>query len=213
MEANSDDLTFIATGGATPLRLVSSGYADANSLRVTGFVAPASGSGVEISFLSGIGAVTAYNRSTSSRLPLQLSGSTVAIFAGGVQMAGFSSTAMALLEGTVNGFTIGYRGIPLNTQSSGYTLSSTDQGKCIYSKNVAAQTIVVPTEAVDPIPLGAAIQIINNGNSAMTISATGVTLFQAGTANTGNRTLAVRGAATLQKVEPNTWFISGSGLT
>ena len=213
MEANSDDLTFIATGGATPLKLVSSGYADATLLRATGFVAPATGSGVELSFLSGIGALTAYDRSAGQRLPLQLSGSSVAIFAGGIQVAGFTSTGMALLEGTVNGITIGYRGIPINTQSTNYTLDLDDQGQCVYSKNSAAQTITVPTDAAAAIPVGAAIQIINNGSSNITISAGGITLYQTGTANTGNRTLAARGAATLQKVEPNTWFISGSGLT
>lgn len=213
-EGNSDELRFIAEGGATPLRLVSTGYADANFLRVSGFVAPVSGSGVEISFLSGIGGVTAYDRSTSARLPLQLVGSTVAILANGVTVAAFSSTGgAALTEGTVNGISIGYRGIPLNTQSAGYTLGLDDQGKCVYSKNSGAQTIVVPTDAVAAIPIGAAIQIINNGNTAITISATGITLYQAGTTNTGNRTLGVRGAATLQKVEANMWFISGSGLT
>lgn len=213
MEGNSDDLTFIATGGATPLKLVSSGYADANFLRATGFVAPASGSGVELSFLSGIGGVTAYNRSTSTRLPLQLSGSTVAIIADGISVGAFSSSGAALTEGTVNGISIGYRGIPINTQSSGYTLALDDQGKCVYSKNSAAQTITVPTDAAVAIPVGAAIQVINNGSANITISATGVTLYQSGTTNTGNRTLAPRGAATLQKVEANTWFISGSGLT
>jgi hypothetical protein len=55
---------------------------------------------------------------------------------------------------------------------------------------------------------------VNNGASAITIAqGSGVTLCQAGTTSTGNRTLAVRGVATLIKVETNIWFVSGTGIS
>jgi hypothetical protein len=37
-------------------------------------------------------------------------------------------------------------------------------------------------------------------------------LYQAGTSNSGNRTLNIKGMASLLKVATNTWFISGSGV-
>jgi hypothetical protein len=104
-------------------------------------------------------------------------------------------------------------GVAQNTQTSNYTLALTDIGGHIYATNAGAQTITIPTNATIAFPLGAAISIINSGTTVITISATGVTLKQAGTTNTGNRTLALNGLATLIKVATDTWFISGAGLT
>ena len=104
-------------------------------------------------------------------------------------------------------------GVAPNAQSGAYTLALTDIGAHVYSTNAGAQTITVPTNASVAFPVGAAISLVNNGTTAITISTTGITLKQAGTTNTGNRTLAVNGLATLLKVATDTWFISGAGLT
>lgn len=104
-------------------------------------------------------------------------------------------------------------GVAQNAQSGNYTLALTDIGQHIYSTNAGAQTITVPTNATVAFPLGAAITLVNNGTTAITVSTTGITLNQAGTANTGNRTLATKGVATLLKVGTDTWFISGAGIT
>jgi hypothetical protein len=61
--------------------------------------------------------------------------------------------------------------------------------------------------------IGAALTLVHAGTSPITLSATGVTLYQAGSSNTGNRTIAVRGVATLLKVGTDTWFISGAGIS
>jgi hypothetical protein len=62
--------------------------------------------------------------------------------------------------------------------------------------------------------VGDAISIYNNSNSSQTITqGSGVTLRQAGTANTGNRTLAQYGVATVLCVASNVFVISGGGLS
>ena len=104
-------------------------------------------------------------------------------------------------------------GVPQTAQSSNYTLALTDIGQHIYSTNSGAQTLTIPTNASVAFPIGAAISLVNNGTTGITISTTSITLYQAGTSNTGNRTLAAKGLATLLKVGTDTWFISGAGLS
>ena len=58
------------------------------------------------------------------------------------------------------------------------------------------------------------IVIINNSSSSQTITqGASVTIYQVGTANTGNRTLAQRGLCTLLCVASNTYVITGGGVT
>lgn len=107
---------------------------------------------------------------------------------------------------------MGYLGIPQDAQSSGYTLALSDAGKHVYYTGGAA-TLTVPTNASVALPVGSAITIINNGTGSLTIGTSSLTVYFAGTALTGNRTLATKGLATLIKVDTDTWFISGVGLT
>ena len=102
-----------------------------------------------------------------------------------------------------------------NAQNGNYTLALTDNGKHIYSKNVGAQSVIIPTDVAVALPLGALVTVINNGSTAITVDATtnGITLYQAGNGATGNRTLATKGMCTLVKVEASVWFINGAGLT
>lgn len=59
-----------------------------------------------------------------------------------------------------------------------------------------------------------AFSIYNNSASTQTITqGTSVTMYLVGTATTGNRTLAQRGLATVLCVAPNTFVISGGGLS
>jgi len=110
---------------------------------------------------------------------------------------------------------IGFRGVPQVPQNTDYTLVLADRGRHIYSKNTGAQVIYIPNSGSVNYSIGSAITIVNNGTSNITINAAtaGVTLRQAGTSNTGNRTLAQYGEATILKVESDVWFISGLGLT
>ena len=65
------------------------------------------------------------------------------------------------------------------------------------------------------IPVGTAITVVNNGTTAITFTTTGVTVYKAGTsaAWASGGTVAVRGMVTWLKVDTNTWFVSGAGLS
>ena len=112
--------------------------------------------------------------------------------------------------GTISADTIGYRGLPQNSQTGAYTLALADQGKMI---NTTTGGVVIPANGSVAFPIGAAISIFNNSGSNQTISITTDTLRLAGTATTGSRTLAQYGLATCVKVAATTWAISGAGVT
>jgi hypothetical protein len=112
--------------------------------------------------------------------------------------------------GTIATDTIGYRGLPQNSQTGAYTLALADQGKMI---NTTTGGVVIPANASIAFPIGAAISIYNNSASNQTISITTDTIYLAGTATTGSRTLAQRGLATCVKVAATTWVVSGAGVT
>ena len=98
--------------------------------------------------------------------------------------------------------------IPQNSQSGSYTLAAADLGKHI---NITTGGVTVPASIFST---GDVVSIYNNSGSNQTITQGGsVTLRQAGTANTGNRTLAQYGIATVLCVSSNTFVISGAGLT
>lgn len=134
-----------------------------------------------------------------------------------------NANAVAVTGGTIDNVTtsgsttaaaagLGYLGIPQDAQSTGYTLALSDAGKHIYYTGGAA-TLTIPTNASIAFPVGSTITIINNGSGNLTIGTTSLTVYWAGTAFTGNRTLATKGLATVMKVATDTWFISGVGLT
>jgi hypothetical protein len=112
--------------------------------------------------------------------------------------------------GTIAADTIGYRGLPQNSQTASYTLALSDQGKMI---NTTTGGVVIPANGSVAFPVGAAISIFNNSGSNQTISITTDTLRLAGTATTGSRTLAQYGLATVVKVTSTVWAISGAGVT
>ena len=112
--------------------------------------------------------------------------------------------------GTIATNTIGYRGLPQNSQTASYTLALSDQGKMI---NTTTGGVVIPANASVAFPIGTAISIYNNSASSQTISITTDTIYLAGTATTGSRTLAQRGLATCVKVAATTWAVSGAGVS
>jgi hypothetical protein len=102
------------------------------------------------------------------------------------------------------------RSVPLNAQGGAYNLAATDNGKMI---NITTGGVSV-LQNVFGSPFGQIISIYNNSNASQTITqGANVTLRLAGTAATGNRTLARYGVATLTCVASNTFVISGAGLT
>ena len=100
------------------------------------------------------------------------------------------------------------RTVPENTQTTGYTLVATDNGKYI---NITTGGVTVPSGI---FTTGQSVTIYNNSASNQTITqGTSVTMYQVGTATTGNRTLAQRGLCTIFCVASNTFVITGGGLS
>jgi hypothetical protein len=96
------------------------------------------------------------------------------------------------------------RSIPANAQSTSYTLVIGDAGRHIST----TAGVTVPASVFST---GDAISIYNNSASSITITqGASVTLRQGGTANTGNRTLLLRGVATILCVASNEFVINGN---
>ena len=112
--------------------------------------------------------------------------------------------------GTIAAGTLGYRGLPQNAQTGAYTLTLADAGKQVANTTGGW---VIPANASVAFPIGTAVVLYNDSGSNQTISITSDTLRQAGTANTGTRTLAQYGLATCTKVASTTWVITGAGLS
>lgn len=100
------------------------------------------------------------------------------------------------------------RRIPQNAQTGAYILVASDAGKHI---SITTGGVTINT---DIFSIGDAISIFNNSTSNQTITqGASVTLRLAGTATTGNRTLAQYGVCSILCVAANTFVISGAGLT
>lgn len=100
------------------------------------------------------------------------------------------------------------RNIPQNAKTAAYTLVATDNGQHI---SITTGGVTVPAGVFS---IGQVVTIFNNSASSQTITqGATVTMRQAGTGNTGNRTLAQYGLATILCVASNTFVISGAGLT
>lgn len=116
--------------------------------------------------------------------------------------------------GTIAADTLGFRGLPQNSQTATYTLALSDAGKHI---SITTGGVVIPANGATPpqvpFPVGTTIVIFNNSASSQNISITTDTLRQAGSANTGTRALAQYGLATCVKVASTTWVISGVGVS
>jgi hypothetical protein len=110
-------------------------------------------------------------------------------------------------NGAVSDAKGGLRAMPQNAQSSAYVLAIADAGKHV---SITTGGVTVPSAI---FAIGDSITIYNNSGTAQTITqGASVTMYQAGTTNTGNRTLNARGLATVLCVASNTFVITGAGL-
>lgn len=149
---------------------------------------------------TGGGSVTLVN-GTGTVNGLTLSGSVNT--SGNLTLSGDITSVNA--SATVNGFVIGYRNVPRSTTST--TLVTGDVGKCV----AVSANITLPNATFSA---GDTISIYNNTASNVTIiPGTGFTLYLAGSATTGNRTLSQRGIATIWCNSASDGVISGGGLT
>jgi hypothetical protein len=102
--------------------------------------------------------------------------------------------------------------IPQNTQSGSYTLVLSDAGKAVI-ESTSATTLTIPANGSVAYPVGTSLTFVNNTTGNISIAITTDTMYLAGSATTGTRTLAQRGVATAYKVSSTVWFIAGGGLT
>lgn len=107
--------------------------------------------------------------------------------------------------GTIAANSVGFRGIPVSSNATG-TFALTDNGKMV----VATGNWTIPANGSVAFPNGAAILIVNNSASPITLAITSDTLRQSGTSNTGSRTISAYGEAVIKKVAATTWFVSGN---
>jgi hypothetical protein len=151
-------------------------------------------------YTSNTGTVTSVS-GTGSANGLTLTGT---VTGSGSLTLGGSVTSVAS-GATIDGVVIGYRNIPRSTTSG--TATTGDVGKVI----AVAAGITIPNATFSA---GDAVSIYNDSASAVTITqGTSLTLRQAGTTNTGNRTLAARGVATIWFNSSSEAIISGAGVS
>ncbi len=107
---------------------------------------------------------------------------------------------------TISNATIGYLGVP-RLSGTGGTADATWKGKCYASTG----GVTIPNSV---FAAGDTISIYNDSGSAITITqGSGVTLRWAGTASTGNRTLAQRGMVTIWFNGASEAVLMGTGVT
>ena len=110
---------------------------------------------------------------------------------------------------------VGFRNVPINSQSTAYTTVLADSGKVIFhpSGDANARTFTIDSNTNVAYPLGTAITFINMTSNVVTIAITSDTMYLSSAGTTGSRSLAQYGSATAIKMTSTTWLISGSGLT
>lgn len=189
----SGTVTSVAlSGGTTGLTVSGSPITTSGTITLAGTLAVANG---------GTGSTTAAGARTN--LGAAASGANTDI----TSLAQSTSVAAS---GTIAADSIGFRGIPQNAQTAGYTLALADAGKHI---SITTGGITIPANSSVAFPVGTTIVIYNNSSASQNITITTDTLRLAGTASTGTRTLGQRGLVTLVKVGTTEWVASGAGVT
>ena len=146
-----------------------------------------------------VGSLTATNAISSNTL--------ITTTATATTLTGTTISCVTLTGATNNDSKGNLRNVPLNVATSAYTLTLTDNGTCVSTSS----NVIVPPSVFS---VGQNVVIYNDSAADITVTqSSGVTMFQVGTANTGNRTLAQRGLATIYCVTTNTFVITGGGLS
>lgn len=199
----NDKLGIGTTGPSYRLDVVSGDTTSGYAARLR---APATGAGQVVLQFTDTGATVEWGHIRAGSGGLIISNATTfGIDIGGSSKLSLSSTGAVTSADVADA--VGYKGLPQNSRTSSYTLALSDMGKHI---SITTGGIVIPANGSVAFPVGATVVIYNDSASTQTISITTDTLRQSGTTNTGSRTLAAYGLATLVKVASTTWVVSGS---
>jgi hypothetical protein len=169
----------------------------------------------------GVGAAPSYGKiglttHVSGTLPVANggTGATASTGSGGVVLAvspsltGTTAVETLTATGAVSDLIGNVRDLVNSSKTAAYVPAATDNGKLI---NITTGGITINASVFSA---GQNVTIYNNSASSQTITqGTSVTMYLAGTATTGNRTLAQRGIATILCVASNTFVCSGAGVT
>ena len=131
-----------------------------------------------------------------------------------VLLSGGDASLGTVTPATLNASSVGYTGMPANSQSAAYTLVASDAGKHIIhpSSDDNARTFTIPANSSVAYPVGTVVTFVNAINT-LTIAITTDTMTLANSTTTGSRTLAANGIATAIKIGSTNWLIAGPGLT
>lgn len=121
---------------------------------------------------------------------------------------GLTSSSTITATGSISDTIGDVRDLVNSTKTAAYVPAATDNGKLI---NITTGGITINASV---FTAGQNVTIYNNSASSQTITqGTSVTMYLAGTATTGDRTLAQRGICTVLCVAANTFVCSGAGVT
>lgn len=135
--------------------------------------------------------------------PLRLFATSFRFITGGSTTVLDITTAGVITDASSN--ELGWKDIPQNTQTGAYVLVVGDRGKSI---TITTGGVTVPTGVFSA---GNVNTITNNSGTSQTITqGASVTMHQAGTTNTGNRTLLPWGICTIEWLPSNVCIISGN---
>ena len=179
-----------------------------SSTTLTFTEAPQTGDRIDIRYLSSASEVnlTTIANGTSNVVVIS-SGNVTVSSAGNANVLTITGTDV-ISSGALKDSIGNVRDLINNSQTSAYILAATDNGKMI---NITTGGVTVNASIFSA---GNNVSIYNNSGSNQTITqGSSVTMYLAGTATTGNRTLAQHGIATVVCVAPNTFVAYGAGLT
>jgi hypothetical protein len=126
----------------------------------------------------------------------------------GVFWSSVGTFTTVIATSTISDVAGNVRDIVNNAKVAAYILALTDNGEMI---NITTGGVTVNSGIFSA---GNNVTIYNNSASSQTITqGAGVTLRLAGSATTGNRTLAQRGICTIVCVASNEFVVSGAGVT
>jgi len=120
----------------------------------------------------------------------------------------YSSTGTMTVSGTVHDSSGDLRTIPTKAKTSSYTLTTDDVGKVV---KMGGGDVTVPASVFSA---GDVISVWNDSSGDLTIAqGSGIVMHSSGTADSGDRTVATYGVATILCVDANEFVISGAGVS